>query len=308
VLNEEGKIPMKLLEGISPPLVTPLLVDGGLDEPGLRRLVDHVIAGGVNGIVVLGSSGESALLLPEVRRRVIEVSIEQASGRVPVVVGTGEPGTALAVQSTRFAKQAGASGAIVVPPFYYPHDQEAVKRHFRTVREQGGLPVLAYHIPSMTKVPVEADTLLELAADGTLTGVKDSAGNFAYYQRVVDGTRSNPEFAALQGSDQLLFAGLAYGGDGAISVISQVAPKVMVALFKAGKAGDWTRARALHNQWQKVSAAIGPGWIPAVKGAFSALGLCGPHVAFPNIGLSDEKLAAQRKRVLEVVEQGLLET
>jgi len=298
---------MKLLEGISPPLVTPLLADGGLDEPGLRRLIDYVITGGVHGIVVLGSSGEAALLLPDVRRRVVEITVEQAAGRVPVVVGTGEPGTALTVQTTRHAKQAGASGAIVVPPFYYPHDQDAVKRHYRTVRELGELPVLAYHIPGMTKVPVEADTLLELAAEGTLTGVKDSAGNFAYYQRIVDGTRSNPAFAALQGSDQFLFSGLFYGGDGAISVISQVAPKVMVALYNAACAGDWPRARALHDQWQKVSAAIGPGWIPAIKGAFSALDICGPHVSPPNATWTDDRLTAQRARVLEAQEQGLLE-
>ncbi|HET7770456.1 MAG TPA: dihydrodipicolinate synthase family protein [Chloroflexota bacterium] len=297
----------KLLEGISPPLVTPLLPDGGLDEGGLRRLIDYVIAGGVHGIVVLGSSGEAALLLPEVRRRVAQVAIEQAAGRVPVVVGTGEPGTALTVQSTRFAKEAGASGAIVVPPFYYPHDQEAVKRHYRTVREEGGLPVLAYHIPGMTKVGIEADTLLELAREGTVVGMKDSAGSFAYYQRVVDGTRDLGTFSALQGSDQFLFAGLVYGGDGAISVISQVAPKVMVALYEAGRGGDWKRARALHEQWQKVSAAVGPGWIPAIKGAFSALGICGPTVAWPNVGLAEEKLAAQKTRVLKAREEGLLE-
>lgn len=298
---------MKLLEGISPPLVTPLLADGELDEAGLRRLVDYVVAGGVHGIVVLGSSGEAALLLPEVRRRVVEVAIEQANGRVPVVVGTGEPGTALAVESTRFAKQAGAAGAIVVPPFYYPHDQEAVKRHYRTLRERVDLPLLAYHIPGMTKVPIEAETLLELAGDGTLVGMKDSAGSFAYYQRVVDGTRGNAKFAALQGSDQFLFAGLHYGGDGAISVISQVAPKVMVALYDAARAGDWERARALHGQWQRVSTAMGPGWIPAVKGAFSALGICGPHVAAPNATWAEEKLAAQRTRVVAAREEGLLE-
>ncbi|HEU5314902.1 MAG TPA: dihydrodipicolinate synthase family protein [Chloroflexota bacterium] len=298
---------MKLLEGISPPLVTPLLPDGSLDEPGLRRLIDYVIDGGVHGIVVLGSSGEAALLLPEVRRRVVEVAVDQAGRRVPVVVGTGEPGTALAVQSTRLAQQAGAAGAIVVPPFYYPHDQEAVKRHYRTLRDEVGLPLLAYHIPGMTKVPVEADTLLELAADGTLVGMKDSAGSFAYYQRIVDGTRDNPRFAALQGSDQFLFAGLHYGGDGAISVISQVAPKIMVALYDAARASDWDEARRLHAQWQRVSAAIGPGWIPAIKGAFSALGICGPHVAAPNATWSEDRLTAQRTRVLEMREQGLLE-
>jgi 4-hydroxy-tetrahydrodipicolinate synthase len=137
--------------------------------------------------------------------------------------------------------------------------------------------------------------------------MKDSAGSFPYYQRVVDGTRTLSSFAALQGSDQLLFAGLVYGGDGAISVISQVAPKVMVALYNAGRVGDWKRARALHEQWQKVSAAVGPGWIPAIKGAFSALGLCGPTVAWPNVGLSEDRLAAQRPRVLKAREEGLLE-
>jgi 4-hydroxy-tetrahydrodipicolinate synthase len=195
----------------------------------------------------------------------------------------------------------------VVPPFYYPHDQEAVKRHFRTVREQGGLPVLAYHIPSMTKVGVEADTLLELAREGTVVGMKDSAGSFAYYQRVVDGTRALGTFSALQGSDQLLFAGLAYGGDGAISVISQMAPKIMVALYAAGRASDWPRARRLHERMQQVSAAIGPGWIPAIKGAFNALGLCGPTVAWPNVGLTADRLAAQRTRMLKAREEGLLE-
>jgi dihydrodipicolinate synthase/N-acetylneuraminate lyase len=298
---------MRRFAGIMPPLVTPLTEDGQLDEPGLRRFVEYVVGGGVHGVVVLGSSGEAALLHPDVRRRVVEVAVEAANGRAPVIAGTGEPGTALAVESTRFARQAGAAAAIVVPPYYYNLDQEAVKRHYRAVREDGGLPVLAYHIPGLTKVPVQSDTLLALAEEGTLCGVKDSAGDFAYYQRAVDGTRHLPEFAALQGSDQFLFAGLAYGGDGAISVISQVAPRVMVALYGAGKAGDWERARALHRQWQRISQAVGPGWIPAIKGALAALDVCRPHVAFPNVRWDDDKLAAQRRRVQQAWEEGLFD-
>jgi 4-hydroxy-tetrahydrodipicolinate synthase len=142
---------MARFSGIMPPLVTPLLPDGRLDEPGLRRLVEHVIRGGVHGVVMLGSSGEAALLLPEVRRRALDVALEAANGRVPVVAGTGEPGTALAAESTRQARQAGAAAAILVPPYYYSLDQEAVKRHYRTVREVGDLPLLAYHIPGLTR-------------------------------------------------------------------------------------------------------------------------------------------------------------
>jgi len=292
--------------GIMPPLVTPLTADGRLDEPGLRRFLEHVIAGGVHGVVILGSSGEAALLHPDVRRRVIDVAVEAVHGRVAVVAGTGEPGTALCVETTRAARRAGVDAAIVVPPFYYSIDQEAVKRHFRAVREVG-LPLLAYHIPGMTKVPIEADTLLVLAEEGVLCGVKDSAGNFGYYQRVVDGTRGIAAFAALQGSDAYLFAGMGYGGDGAISVISQVIPKVMVGLYEAARAGDWTRAKALHRHYQRVSGVIGAGWIPAIKGALSALGICEPHVAVPNLPWDEAKLAAQRERIQQALRDGLFE-
>lgn len=292
--------------GIMPPLTTPLTEDGTLDEAGLRRFVEYVLAGGVHGVVVLGSSGEAALLHPDVRRRTVEVAVEAVNGRVPVVVGTGEPGTALAVETTRRAREAGADAAIVVPPYYYSLDQEAVKRHYRAVRE-AGLPVLAYHIPSLTKVPIEVETLLALAEDGTLSGVKDSAGNFGYYQRVVDGTRALPGFAALQGSDAYLFAGMAYGGDGAISVVSQVIPKIMVALYDAARAGDWARARALHRRYQQVGPVIGPGWIPAIKGALSALGICGPFVAAPNLPWDHERLSAQRQRIETALRTGLFE-
>ena len=298
---------MRQFAGIMPPMVTPLDADGRLAEAGLRRFVDHVIAGGVHGVVVLGSSGEAALLTPAVRRRVIEVAVDAVSGRVPVVAGTGEPGTALAAETTRQARDLGAAAAIVVPPFYYNIDQEAVRRHYRTVREVGGIPLLAYHIPSLTKVHVQIETLLTLAEEGTLSGMKDSGGDFGYYQRAVDGTRARPEFAALQGSDQFLFAGLAYGGDGAISVMSQMAPRVMVALYNAGRAGDWDLAREQHRRYQKLAGVTGPGWIAAVKGVLSALGVCGPHVAFPTSPLTPEGLAAQRERVMAAQAEGLFD-
>lgn len=298
---------MPRFAGIYPPLITPLTERGDLDEAGLQRCVDHVLGGGVNGIVVLGSSGEAALLHPSVRRRMVEATLAAVNGRAPVIVGTGEPGTALAAESTRQAHAAGAAAALVVPPFYYTLDQEAVKRHYHALREASDLPLLAYHIPALTKVRIEAETMRELAADGTLVGVKDSAGDFGYFQRVVDGTRSLPDFAALEGSDHLLFAGLAYGGHGAISVLSQVAPAIIVALYDAGRAGDWQRAKALHRRAQQISAAIGPGWIPAVKGALHALGCCAPHVAFPNQGWGAEQLAAQQRRLADAQQSGLFD-
>lgn len=298
---------MRRFAGILPPLVTPLTASGELDEAGLRRCLEYVLAGGVHGVVMLGSSGEAALLLPKVRRRALEVALEVVDGRVPVIVGTGEPSTTLAAESTRQARQDGADAAIVVPPYYYPLDQEAVERHYRVVHEAGGLPLLAYHIPAMTKVRIEPDTLRTLAEAGTLSGVKDSAGDFGYFQRAVDETRHVPSFAALEGSDQLLYAALAYGGDGAISVLSQVAPAVVVALYEAGRAGDWPRAKALHRRTQEIRGAIGPGWIPAIKGALTALGLCGPSVALPNRPWDAEQLAAQRRRLEAARERGIFD-
>jgi 4-hydroxy-tetrahydrodipicolinate synthase len=298
---------MRRFAGILPPLVTPLTASGELDEAGLRRCLEYVLAGGVHGVVLLGSSGEAALLLPKVRRRTLAVALEAVNGRAPVVVGTGEPGTALAAESTRQARQDGAAAAIVVPPYYYPLDQEAVERHYRVVHEVGGLPILAYHIPAMTKVRIEPDTLRTLAEAGILCGVKDSAGDFGYFQRALDETRHVPSFAALEGSDQLLYAAMTYGGDGAISVLSQVAPAVVVALYEAGRAGDWPRARALHRRTQEIRGAIGPGWIPAIKGALTALGLCGPSVAVPNRPWDAEQLAAQRRRLEAAQERGLFD-
>jgi 4-hydroxy-tetrahydrodipicolinate synthase len=298
---------MKPFGGIMPPLVTPLTEEGRLDEVGLRRLVEYVLAGGVHGVVVLGSSGETALLTPDVRRRALEVVLEAVQGRVPVVAGTGEPGTAMAAEWTREARQAGADAAIVVPPYYFVHDQEAVKRHFRAVREAGQLPVLAYHIPGLTKVPVQVETLLTLAAESTVCGVKDSGGDFSYFQRVVDGTRHLPDFVALQGYDQLIFASLAYGGDGAISVRAQITPAVVVALYESAVAGDWARARALQDMMRQLGPALGQGWHSAIKGALAALGICGPDVAAPNARLSDADLAAQRERLEAARQAGLFD-
>jgi len=298
---------MRRFAGILPPLVTPLTESGELDEAALRRCLEYVLAGGVHGVVMLGSSGEAALLLPRLRRRTLEVALEVVNGRVPVIVGTGEPSTTLAAESTRQARQDGAAAAIVVPPYYFPLDQEAVERHYRVVHEVGGLPLLAYHIPAMTKVRIEPDTLRTLAEAGVLTGVKDSAGDFGYFQRAVDETRHLPTFVALEGSDQLLYAGMAYGGDGAISVLSQVAPAVVVALYEAGRTGDWPRAKALHQHLQEIRVAIGPGWIPAIKGALHALGLCGPSVAIPNQPWDPEHLAAQRRRLDAAREQGIFD-
>jgi dihydrodipicolinate synthase/N-acetylneuraminate lyase len=288
---------VKRFGAIMTPLVTPLTEDGRLDEAGMRRLVEYVLAGGVRGVVVLGSSGEPALLQADVRRRALDVALEAVNRRAIVVAGTGEPGTTATVESTRQASQAGADAAIVVPPYYFVHDQMAVKRHYRAIREAVELPLLAYHIPGLTKVAIQVETLQELAEEGTLWGVKDSGGDFGYQQRLVDGPGRLTDFAVLQGSDQLIFASLAYGGDGAISVRAQITPEVVVALYDAAVAGDWTRARAIQEQMRRLGPALGPGWHQAVKGALSALGICGPQVALPNVRWTDAELAAQRQRL-----------
>ena len=288
---------MKRFGGITTPLITPLTEDGRLDETGLRRLVDYVMAGGVRGVVVNGSSGEPALLSPEVKRRALEVAIEAVNGRGLVIAGTGESGTTLAIESTRHASQAGADAAIVIPPYYFVHDQAAVKRHYRAIRDAVSIPLLAYQIPNLTKISIQVETIQELGEERTILGLKDSGGDFGYHQRLIDATKDLPDFAVLEGHDNLIFASLAYGSDGAISVRAQITPQVVVALYDAAAAGDWPRARALQDLMRQLGPALGAGWHQAVKGALSALDLCGPQVALPNVRWTDGELAAQRERL-----------
>jgi 4-hydroxy-tetrahydrodipicolinate synthase len=284
------------LEGILPALVTPLNTDESVDRGAMRRLVRHVLDGGVHGVVVLGSAGEFAALADREKEAAIKTVVSEVAGQVPVIAGTGEPGTQRAVEMTKAAARLGADAAMVVPPYYYGQRPDAVLRHYRTLIDQVELPIVLYNIPGCTKVTLGLEGVSELAPDPAVIGLKDSSGNFGYFSSVLD--QQSEGFGVVTGSERLLFASLVVGGDGSICPICNIAPTWLVGLWDAARAGRLDEARELQQRIVALGGIYRPGGFhQGLKAALACLGVCGPTVTAPMVAL-DEGPMAEVERVL----------
>ncbi len=280
------------LSGCGTALATPFRTDGGLDEPALRAFIDWQIGQGVQMIVPCGSTGEAATLAPEEHRRVVEITVEQVNGRCPVIAGAGSNDTRRAIALSRELETIGATHLLHVAPMYNKPPQRALLAHFRAIVDSCNLPIIIYNVPGRTAINVEAGTCLELARDPRFVGVKEASGNLAQISTII---RERPEnFAVLSGDDGFTLPLMAYGGDGVISVVSNVAPAAMVALCKALARGDLVEARALDAQLAALYAAafVETNPIP-VKAMLAMMGLMNDHLRLPLVPLAD----AHRSRV-----------
>lgn len=290
----------KRLEGVFVVTVTPLREDETVDEAAYRQLLRRVLAGGVHGVVVLGTAGEFAALRDAEKRRALAIAVEEVAGRVPVIAGTGEPGTRRAVEMTQMAQRLGADVALVVPPYYYIPDAQGVLRHYRTVAAEGGLPLLLYNIPGLTKVNLELDVVRALAEEPRIVGIKDSSGNLQYFQRLTQAAKSS-KFCVVTGSDGMLFAQTVAGGDGCISPGANLVPDWFVALWQAVREGRWQEAWAIQQRIQALHRGIGYGSFPAgIKAALSLLGIGQRTVAAPSAAVTDQQLASIRATLEEL--------
>lgn len=252
------------LEGVSCPLVTPF-ADGSIDEGALASLIDHVIDGGVDGLVPCGTTGEFASLSPEERRRVIEATVELADSRVPVLAGAAATSVAETVENLEDAAAAGADAGVVTPPYFHAaNDPEGNRRFFEAVAEASPLPLVLYNIPACTGRPIEPETVAAVAEHDAVAGLKDSSGDLDYSLTVM---RKAPEaFRLVQGYDALLVPALRMGASGGINALSNVVPETFDETVAA--AGD-ERGRELQQE------AIAPlfescteyGFAPATKTA-----------------------------------------
>ena len=289
----------KRLEGVLVVLVTPLCEDETVDEDALRELVRRALSGGVHGVVVLGSAGEFAALADEARQRAIATAVDEVGGRVPVVVGTGEPGTRRAVSATQTACRLGADAALVVPPYYYRPTRDAILRYYCTVASEGGLPVLVYNIPFFTKVTLDLDLVQRLAEQPGIVGIKDSSGNLRNFQRLTSTVKSE-RFSVVTGSDGMLFAQTVAGGDGCISPGANLVPGWFVGLWNAMQRDRWSEAWAMQQRIQGLHRGIGLGTFPAgIKGALSLLGIGRNVMAAPNVPVTEAQLAAIKEALEE---------
>jgi len=274
------------LKGCGTALVTPFTKDGSLDEPALRKLVDWQIEQGIHFLVPCGSTGEAATMTPAEHRRVVEITVEQAKGRVPIVAGAGSNDTAKAVALSREMQAAGATHLLHVSPMYNKPPQRGIIEHFQKIADATDLPIIVYNVPGRTGSNIEAKTTLSLARIPNIVAVKEASGNLG---QITDILRERPDhLSVLSGDDELTLAVMAAGGDGVISVVSNATPKAMSQLCEVASRGDFAAARKLHFQllaWMRA-AFVESNPIP-VKAAMAMLGKMENRLRLPLVPLSD---------------------
>jgi 4-hydroxy-tetrahydrodipicolinate synthase len=285
----------RLPKGLSVAVATPMLEDGSLDIPGLRRHASWLVEEGVDVLMPCGTTGESATLDAEEQRRVLATCIEAVGGRVPVFAGAGSNSTAKAVQLARAAREEGADGLLLVTPYYNRPSQEGLYRYYVEVAEAGqGLPVILYNVPSRTGVNLKAETTLRLAEVEPIVGVKEASGDFDQIMTIL---RDRPkDFLVLSGDDAVALAMIALGGEGVVSVAANEIPRWMKQLVDAALAGDLARARELHYRLLPLMRAnfIESNPVP-VKTALHLMGRFGPKVRSPLAPLAPASLDALKK-------------
>ncbi len=268
-----------LFKGVITALITPLR-DGKVDEAAFTQLLERQIAAGIHGVVPMGTTGESASLSLDEHKRVVELCVQVAAGRIRVVAGAGSSATDKAIELARFAKTVGADGALIVTPYYNRPSQEGLARHFEAIAEAVQLPVLLYNVPGRTGVDMANETVARLAAHPNIVGIKDATGDLAR----VSWMRANigGQFDLISGDDPSYLGYHAHGGMGVISVTSNVAPEAMVALHEAAAAGDYATARDWQDRLIGLHKALFLDNSPApTKYALSRLQLCGEEVRLP---------------------------
>jgi 4-hydroxy-tetrahydrodipicolinate synthase len=279
-------------------MVTPFR-NGKIDEPKIKELVERHVSHGTDGIVPCGTTGESPTLSHPEHKRVVELVIEAARGRVQVLAGTGSNSTAEAIDLTAHAKKAGATGALVVNPYYNRPTQEGLYQHFKAVADTVDIPIVIYNIQGRTAVNVETDTMVRLVRDcPNIVGVKEASGSLDQMTQVI--LACGPEFSVLSGDDNLTLPLMSVGGRGVISVIANIVPRQTAEMTHAALAGDWKLARELHLKLFPLSRAmfIETNPIPC-KEAMAMLGLIEPEFRLPMCRMGE----ANRERLRTILTQ-----
>ena len=277
---------MGILSGSLVAIVTPMHEDGSLDLDAFRKLLDWHIKEGTDGVVVVGTTGESPTVDFDEHHLLIKTAVEHANRRIPVIAGTGANSTREAIELSAYAKQAGADMSLSVVPYYNKPTQEGLYRHFRAIAEAVDIPQIVYNVPSRTVADLQNDTLLRLAQIPNVVGVKDATGNLERGSDLI--RQAPPDFAVYSGDDATGLALTLLGGRGVVSVTANVAPRLMHEMCAAALNPDIRRARELNNQLlglhRNLFVEANP--IP-VKWAVSQMNLIKPGIRLPLTPLAD---------------------
>ncbi len=291
--------------GIIPPMITPLCGRDELDVEGLERLVEHILAGGVHGLFILGTTGEGPSLSYKLRMELIERVCRQVAGRVPVLVGITDTSFSESVDLAHYAHDEGASAVVLAAPYYFPARQEDLLRYVQHIAAESPLPIFLYNMPSHTKLAFEVDLLKQALHIPNVVGLKDSSGQFVYFQAVQHAVKERPDFTLLVGPEEMLAATVLFGGHGGVPGGGNLFPRLYVQLLEAATAGDLETTRRLHAQTIRISTRLycvgnyGTGITKAIKAALACLGICGTTMAEPFQALD----ASDQGRVRKVLDE-----
>lgn len=290
---------MVRLEGTYTAMVTPFK-NGQLNESKLREMVNYQIDNGISGLVPVGTTGESPTLSHEEHRRVVDIVIDEANGRVPIIAGAGSNNTTEAISLTQHAQKSGATAALLITPYYNRPSQAGLIEHFKAIAGSCDLPLIIYNCPGRTAVNTTADTIVELSELPTIVGIKEASGNMDQICEII--TRTDDDFIVLSGDDSMTVPMVAVGAKGIISVTSNAAPALMSAMTAAALKGDFATAGRMHNElFPLMRAMMKAETNPSpVKAAMNIMGLDVGPVRLPLVEPSEngkDMLARELKKI-----------
>lgn len=282
------------LRGIVPPMITPLKDRDTLDAEGLERLVEHLVAGGVHGLFILGTSGETPCLSYRLRRELIGRVCQQVNARLPVLVGVTDTSIVETLALARCAAEAGASGVVLAPPYYFPVSQPELIQYIRHLVAELPLPLVLYNIPALTKVRFEPETVRQLLDTPRIVGLKDSSREMDYFRAIRQVTRHRPDWSLLVGFEHLLVDAIQAGGDGGVCAGANLSPRLLVELYEVASTGDAERLEGVQRALacQRRLYTVGHGATASIQGikcALSFRGICQDRMAEPFQSLSVEQ-------------------
>lgn len=286
-------------------MVTPLAGPDSIDELGLRRLIEHLIGGGVHGLFILGTTGEGPSMSQSLRRDLITLTCKLVGGRVPVLVGITECVPESALELGEVAAGEGAAATVVAPPYYFPITQAELVRYCEDLAKRLELPLMLYNMPGLTKVWFEQESLEQLAAVESIVGLKDSSGDLAYFKAALKIKQRRPDWSMLVGPEHLLSATMQMGGDGGVNGGAHLFPRLFVACYEALTRGDAERAAQLQEQIEAMQTCYAVGdddpqrFLKVPKHALSLLGICSDQLAPPLGPLSPRQIETLRQRMDE---------
>jgi 4-hydroxy-tetrahydrodipicolinate synthase len=297
------------LRGIVPPLVTPLLDDQHLDLISLEKLVSHLLAGGVHGLFILGTTGECTSLSYAIRKEMIAHVCKLVDGRVPVLVGITDTAPEESIALTDYSKECGAAAVVAAPPYYFGLSQPELVTYFEKLADRLSLPLFLYNMPSHTKTMIAVDTVEKLAKHPNIVGFKDSSANATYFNALLYSFRNKPEFSLFVGPEEMMASAVLMGAHGGVSGGANMFPNLYVGLYNAAKENNMEEVLRLQEKVMEVSSKIyslgtyGSSYLKGLKAALSVLGLCDNYLAGPYTAFEAGEVEAIRENLESI--QGL---